>query len=559
MKAPLALLHFQYRILEELEALRLIAMIGHYMSVGDAISTGVFTSYALLMFLSYLFGLCIYRVYFHPLAKYPGPLTYKLSGWPLLWQAYTGDRHIWHLKDHEKYGLIVRIAPNTLSFNTASALSTIYGSRAANVKKGEWYKTFDIAAGTYSSFTETDRDFHAVKRRWVSPSFSTESLNANERGVIDIIESFCDTIQPSTGGWGAKWNASEMSIYLGFDIMGALVLGCEFKTVQEENNRDLANSTLPAGMLMYWISYLPLAFLVRPLLRTSLFERIGGKSVKDNNRLIDYSHSQAKTRRSMSDTEKQAQSGRIDFLSHLVDAEDKKSGLRPSLADLGTEVLNLINAGADPFSSVLAGTFFYLTHNPEVLRTATEEVRSTFTSPSEIVTGTKLNSCAYLYACIEETLRRAAPVPSHLPRVVLPDGMTIDDEHFPASTVVGVPMYAIHHNPAYFPDPFTFDPSRWIESSTTSPEAITVARKAFNPFSIGTRGCSGKRLAYMQLKLTLAHVLWRFDLRLAPDEPGRGGGKEGLGIGREREDEFQMYDALGFGRDGPMVEIKCKD
>ncbi|EAT91553.1 hypothetical protein SNOG_00058 [Parastagonospora nodorum SN15] len=137
--------------------------------------------------------------------------------------------------------------------------------------------------------------------------------------------------------------------------------------------------------------------------------------------------------------------------------------------------------------------------------------------------------------------------------------MTIDDEHFPASTVVGVPMYAIHHNPAYFPDPFTFDPSRWIESSTTSPEAITVARKAFNPFSIGTRGCSGKRLAYMQLKLTLAHVLWRFDLRLAPDEPGRGGGKEGLGIGREREDEFQMYDALGFGRDGPMVEIKCKD
>jgi hypothetical protein len=119
--------------------------------------------------------------------------------------------------------------------------------------KGEWYKTFDIAAGTYSSFTETDRDFHAVKRRWVSPSFSTESLNANERGVIDIIESFCNTIQPSTDGWGAKWNASEMSIYLGFDIMGALVLGCEFKTVQEKNNRDLANSTLPAGMLMYWV------------------------------------------------------------------------------------------------------------------------------------------------------------------------------------------------------------------------------------------------------------------------------------------------------------------
>jgi cytochrome P450 len=123
------------------------------------------------------------------------------------------------------------------------------------------------------------------------------------------------------------------------------------------------------------VSYLPLAFLVRPLLRTSFFERIGGKPAKDNNRLIDYSHSQARARTSPSDTDKQAGGGRIDFMSRLVDAEDKKTGMRPSLADLGTEGLNLINAGADPYSSVLAGAFFHLTHNPKALRKVTEEVR----------------------------------------------------------------------------------------------------------------------------------------------------------------------------------------
>jgi hypothetical protein len=58
------------------------------------------------------------------------------------------------------------------------------------------------------------------------------------------------------------------------------------------------------------------------------------------------------------------------------------------------------------------------------------------------------------------------------------------------------------------------------------------------------------------MKLTLAHVLYCFDLRLDPNEPGRGAGKPGLGEGRERKDEFQMYDALGFGRDGPMVQFK---
>jgi cytochrome P450 len=75
------------------------------------------------------------------------------------------------------------------------------------------------------------------------------------------------------------------------------------------------------------------------------------------------------------DAERQAQSERIDFLSRLVNNEDKKTGMRPSLADLGTEGLNMINAGADPYSGVLAGIFFYLAHNPHAFQEAANEVR----------------------------------------------------------------------------------------------------------------------------------------------------------------------------------------
>lgn len=150
-------------------------------------------------------------------------------------------------------GPIVRIAPNALSFNTASALSTIYGPRGANVQKGEWYKTFDIAAGAYSSLTEIDREKHAVKRRWMSPAFSGESIKACESRITDIIERFCETLKPTTSTWGSKWNMCVMSTYLGFDIMGALVFGSDFKTVQESKNRDLAHSLLPASMLMNWV------------------------------------------------------------------------------------------------------------------------------------------------------------------------------------------------------------------------------------------------------------------------------------------------------------------
>lgn len=287
-----------------------------------------------------------------------------------------------------------------------------------------------------------------------------------------------------------------------------------------------------------------------------MFEALGGKSVTDNNRLIDYGATQVQLQQSKVKAERDSNSQRVDFLSHLVTARDKKTDWHPSTADLGTESLNLMNAGADPFSGVLAGAIFYLVRNQDALRGVTQEIRSSFTSPSEIVSGPVLNHCTYLYAVIEETLRRTAPVPSHLPRIVLDGGIEIDGVRIPAGTTVGVPMYALHNDPTHFPAPFAFLPERWIESPSNPASSIALARRAFFPFSIGSRMCSGRNLAYLQLKLTLAHLLWRFDLRLAPDEPESGGGKPGLGIGRERSDEFQMWDALGFGRDGPMVQVR---
>ncbi|ORX93976.1 benzoate 4-monooxygenase cytochrome P450 [Clohesyomyces aquaticus] len=505
----------------------------------------------------YLILLCIYRVYLHPLSKYPGPISYKLSGWPLLWQAYKGDRHIWHLKDHENYGPIVRIAPNTLSFNTSSALNTIYGSRVVNVKKGEWYKTFDIAAGTYSSFTETDKEKHAAKRRWMSPAFSDTSQKINEPIINDIIERFCETIgqkkgtRDDDGGWGGKWNASVEATYLGFDIMGALVFGTDFKTVQEDKNRAIADSILPASKFLYWISYLPMAVLVRPLLRTRLFEIVGGKPIEDNNRLIDYASSEVAERGK--EKEKETAS---DFLSHLYGKVDWKTRWRPTRADLDVECLNMMNAGADPYSSVLAGAIFYLVHNEPVRQKLVGEIRTTFPSPSEIHSGPLLTSCTYLSAFIEETLRRTAPVPSHLPRVILPGGLTIDSQPLPSGTVVGVSAYSIHHNALYHPSPFTFSPERWIPSASNPESTIDAAKRAFEPFGLGSRACVGKNLAYLQLRLTLAHLIWRFDVRECEEERGVGGGREGLGVGREREDEFQLWDALGFGRDGPVVQVR---
>jgi hypothetical protein len=51
----------------------------------------------------------IYRLTFHPLAKYPGRLIEKLSDWPLVVYCIQGNRHVKQRLAHEKYGKLARL------------------------------------------------------------------------------------------------------------------------------------------------------------------------------------------------------------------------------------------------------------------------------------------------------------------------------------------------------------------------------------------------------------------------------------------------------------------
>lgn len=77
----------------------------------------------------YLVGAAIYNVYFHPLAKYPGPLWAKISPVYSIWGLFRGrwpfDVHELHLK----YGPILRTMPNELTFTDPQAWKDIYGHR----------------------------------------------------------------------------------------------------------------------------------------------------------------------------------------------------------------------------------------------------------------------------------------------------------------------------------------------------------------------------------------------------------------------------------------------
>lgn len=82
-----------------------------------------------------------------------------------------------------------------------------------------------------------------------------------------------------------------------------------------------------------------------------------------------------------------------------------------------------------------------------------------------------------------------------------------------------VNVYCIMHNEDYFPDPFRFQPERWLDEASSE-----NLRRAFVPFGTGKAACLGKGMAYLETSLVVAKTLWYFEFSQAPGKAGSLGG-----------------------------------
>jgi hypothetical protein len=82
---------------------------------------------------------CVIQVLLDPLRSIPGPFLARFTRLWYFYNVYKGDFEITNIKLHEKYGPIVRVAPNQYSVDDPDAAKTIYGHGTSFVKVGRYF------------------------------------------------------------------------------------------------------------------------------------------------------------------------------------------------------------------------------------------------------------------------------------------------------------------------------------------------------------------------------------------------------------------------------------
>lgn len=92
--------------------------------------------------------------------------------------------------------------------------------------------------------------------------------------------------------------------------------------------------------------------------------------------------------------------------------------------------------------------------------------------------------------------------------------MDIGPYKIPGGTSVFSFLYHVHHDPRYYEDPKTFNPSRFIDET-----GKFVKEDRVIPFGIGKRICLGQSLAEKEFFIFFTGLMQQFEFRADPDAP----------------------------------------
>ncbi|KAF7336120.1 Cytochrome P450 [Mycena venus] len=417
-------------------------------------------AYVPLVVVTILIVVPIYRLSpLHPLYGFPGPVLYRISELPMFYHALRGTRHLAVKRFHDSYGSIVRTGPNTVSLTSMDAIRQIYTSSHA-LNKTTAYDMHSIKGE--GLFFIKDKATHVRRRRIWNRSFSEEALSGYRGPMVSQIQNLMHWLLKRSEQDG-KVDLVRIIPQYAYDSTNAVFFSGHAFSPSLLDSDDAEHIVAEASGYFAAFEFLGHAQTIFPILK------------------------------------------RLPGISRFLNS--RGDGGQPKLPynDLPIESETVLIGASDTVGTMAIFAMYFLLANPKWVEILRQELDSTFHRDSINDHLDVLDKLVLLNAFIQETFRLGMAFPG-LPRIVPPDGLFVNGRYIPKDTCVNVPVWTHHVDETYYPDAYTFDPTRWIKDGTYSRSAHVILT-----FGGGAFNCVGSKLAYAQLRIFLANLLMHLD------------------------------------------------
>ncbi|KAF6822195.1 cytochrome p450 [Colletotrichum plurivorum] len=197
-------------------------------------------------------------------------------------------------------------------------------------------------------------------------------------------------------------------------------------------------------------------------------------------------------------------------LSRLIRDGERSPDLKLAAHDLALFGGASLDAAVDTMIATTSAMILALAAYPEIQKRLQAEVDEIW--GDEVPSEDKLGKATYLKA----TMRWRPAVPASVPRILAQED-TYRGFTFPKGTTVLANTWTIHGDEKWYANPRDFDPQRYVENQWgVRPEMVGAAerenRRPHYGFGTGRRVCPGLDYAENQVTMTMAKLVWGFDI-----------------------------------------------
>lgn len=211
---------------------------------------------------------------------------------------------------------------------------------------------------------------------------------------------------------------------------------------------------------------------------------------------------------------------REDFIHHLIqnssnsDIGEMKNTkhVRLSLSEMVAQCFVFYTAGYETSAAAISFTLTELALNQEIQNKVRDEINVILEKYSGEITFEAIKEMEYLDNCLYESLRKYPPLPTGTRLCTKSYKIPNSDVVINEGSYVFLPIYAVHRDPEYFPNPDKFDPDRFKKESTKNRQP-----SGFLPFGDGPRKCIAYKFGLIQSKVALIVLVKNFKFFLHPE------------------------------------------